>query len=163
MMRRNLPLGSTVRPTESSAARNSRYASSGVISCGAMIVTFLLLAGIVPGSRNCLQVIDEIQEIRSPSSVSGFMFSFTIRLLAGNFLHELNSRSPASSGVPSPVTLIVAGGGVAVVGVGIGRPAAPAGGNGCPLRLSRLSGRIGDDCAGSGVGVAAGGSTLTAF
>jgi hypothetical protein len=39
---------------------------------------------MVPGSRNCLQVIDEIQEIRSPSSVSGFMFSLTMRLLAGN-------------------------------------------------------------------------------
>ncbi len=99
MMRRNLPLGATVRPTESSAERNSRYASSGVISCGAMIVTFLLLAGIVPGSTNCLQVIDEIQEMRSPRSVSGFMFSFTIRRLAGNFLQELNSFSPASSPV----------------------------------------------------------------
>src|SRR5581483_1881708 len=124
MMRRNLPLGATVRPTESSADRNRRYASSGVISCGAMIVTFLLLAGIVPGSTNCLQVIDEIHEMRSPRSVSGFMFSFTIRRLAGNFLQELNSFSPASSpptvgpGMPPvPAPGVVAGGGVALVGL----------------------------------------------
>src|SRR5947208_15703170 len=95
--RRNLPLGSTVRPTESSADRNRRYASSGVISCGATMVTFLLFAGMVPGSRNCLQVIDEIQEMRSPSSVSGFMLSFTIRLLAGNFLQELKSLSKSAA------------------------------------------------------------------
>src|SRR5262245_38378053 len=107
MMRRNLPLGSTVSPTESIAARNSRYASSGVISCGAMMVTFLLLAGMVPGSRNCLHVIDEIHEMRSPSSVSGFMFSLTMRLLAGNFRHELNSFSPTSS----PVGVVIVAGG----------------------------------------------------
>src|SRR5882724_5180273 len=65
------------------------------MSCGAMIVSFLLLAGMVPGSTNCLQVIDEIHEMRSPSSVSGFKFSFTIRLPVGSFLHELYSTSPA--------------------------------------------------------------------
>src|SRR5499427_10858381 len=95
-MRSNLPVCSTVSPAESSAPRNSRYASSGVISSGATTVTFLLLAGIVPGSRNCLQVIDEIQAIRSPSSVSGFRFSFTIRLPGGNFLQVLKSLSPIS-------------------------------------------------------------------
>jgi hypothetical protein len=100
MMRRNFPDASTVSPTESSAARNKRYASSGVMSWGAMIVTFFELAGIVPGKRNCRHVIDEIHEIRSPSSVSGFMLSFTIRLPAGNFLQELNSFSPGSSAVP---------------------------------------------------------------
>src|SRR5262245_61334848 len=67
------------------------------MSCGAMMVTFLLLAGIVPGTRNCRQVMDEIHEMRSPSSVSGFRFSFTIRLPDGNFLQELNSFSPARS------------------------------------------------------------------
>src|SRR6266705_339988 len=111
MMRRNLPLGSIVRPTESRAARKSRYASSGVMSCGAMIVTFLLFAGIVPGSRNCLHVIDEIQERRSPSSVSGFMLSFTTRLPAGNFLQELNSFSPGTSAaVPVMMGLVALGG-----------------------------------------------------
>src|SRR5215471_5309104 len=121
MMRRNLPLGSTVRPTESSAARNRRYASSGVMSCGATIVTFLLFAGIVPGSRNCLHVIDEIHDTRSPSSVSGLRLSLTMRLPAGNFRQELNSFSPASSppaadvapGVAAPGAAVGAGGGVA--------------------------------------------------
>src|SRR4029077_6792181 len=124
MMRRNLPLGATVRPTESSAERNSRYASSGVISCGAMTVTFLLLAGIVPGNTNCLQGTDEIQEMRSPRPVSGFKFSFTIRRLAGNFLQELNSFSPATSpvtvgpGIP-PVPGVMAGTGAGVTPVGL--------------------------------------------
>src|SRR3954453_7724434 len=113
MMRRNFPDGSTVRPTESSAARNSRYASSGVISCGAMMVTFLLLAGMVPGSRNCLQVIDEIQEMRSPSSVSGLRLSFTMRLPDGNFLQELNSFSPITA---APLTLVPAAAVVAPAG-----------------------------------------------
>src|SRR6185369_10257365 len=67
------------------------------------MVTFLLLAGMVPGSRNCLQVIDEIQEMRSPSSVSGLRFSLTMRLLAGNLRQELNSFSPASS---DPATVV---------------------------------------------------------
>ena len=68
-----------------------------MISSGATMVTFLLLAGMVPGSRNCLQVIDEIQEMRSPSSVSGLRLSFTIRLPDGNFLQELNSFSPITA------------------------------------------------------------------
>src|SRR5262252_4688832 len=70
------------------------------MSWGAITVTFLLLAGMVPGSRNCLHVIDEIHEMRSPSSVSGLRFSLTMRLPAGNFRHELNSFSPASSAPP---------------------------------------------------------------
>src|SRR5215831_19688731 len=120
MMRRNLPLGSTVSPTESSAARNRRYASSGVMSWGATIVTFLLLAGIVPGNRNCLQVMDEIQLTRSPSSVSGLRFSLTMRLPAGNFRQELNSFSPASSPpVAAPGAGVAAAGGVGG-GVGAG-------------------------------------------
>jgi hypothetical protein len=65
-MRSNLPECSTVRPGRIERAQEQRYASSGVISSGATTVTFLLLAGIVPGSRNCLQVIDEIHAIRSP-------------------------------------------------------------------------------------------------
>ncbi len=119
-MRSNLPECSTVRPAESSAPRNSRYASSGVISSGATTVTFLLLAGMVPGSRNCLQVIDEIQAIRSPSSVSGFRFSFTMRLPDGNFLQVLKSLSPISWF--APVTPVVPPGGVPV-GVVAGVPA----------------------------------------
>src|SRR5678809_1105355 len=123
MMRRNLPCGSTVSPTESSAPRNRRYASSGVINSGATTVTFLLLAGIVPGSRNCLHVIDEIQAIRSPSSVSGFRLSFTMRLPDGNFLQVLKSLSPISWF--APVTPVVPPGGVpaGVVGVVDGVPA----------------------------------------
>jgi hypothetical protein len=117
MMRSTLPSGCTVRPTESSAPRNSRYASSGVISSGATMVTFLLLDGMVPGSKNCLQVMDEIHEMRSPSSVSGFRFNFTIRLPAGNFLQELNSFSPTT--VP-PVTSVVAPAAPAVAGAVVG-------------------------------------------
>src|SRR5580704_12602105 len=81
------------------------------------MVTFLLLAGMVPGNRNCLQVIDEIQEMRSPSSVSGLRLSFTIRLPEGNFLQELNSFSPIT--VP-PVALPIAPGGKAAGAVAAG-------------------------------------------
>src|SRR3954451_9205024 len=116
MMRRTFPDGCTVSPTESSAPRKSRYASSGVINSGATMVTFLLLAGMVPGSKNCLQVIDEIQEMRSPSSVSGFRLSFTIRLPDGNFLQELNSFSPMTA---APPLAAPAAGGVAAAGVGV--------------------------------------------
>src|SRR6478672_3574861 len=108
-MRSNLPECSTVNPDDSSAPRNRRYASSGVISSGATTVTFLLLAGIVPGRRNCLHVIDEIHAIRSPSSVSGFRFSFTIRLPAGNFLQVLKSFSPISCVEPVTVPAPAAG------------------------------------------------------
>ena len=52
-----------------------------VIGCGEMIVTVLLCAGIVPGTMNCLQVIDEIQETRSTRSVFGLRFS--LRRLPG--------------------------------------------------------------------------------
>src|SRR5215831_17315441 len=90
------------------------------MSCGATIVTFLLFAGIVPGKRNCLHVIDEIHESRSPSSVSGFMLSLTTRLPAGNFLQELNSFSPGGSAVP--VTTGACGDAGAGVGVGSGLP-----------------------------------------
>ena len=41
-----------------------------------------------------MQVIEEIQEMRSPSSVSGFRLSFTIRRPGGNFLQVLKSLSP---------------------------------------------------------------------
>src|SRR5213076_2989233 len=115
------------------APSNKRYASSGVISSGATTVTFLLFAGIVPGSRNCLQVMDEIQAIRSPSSVSGLRFSFTIRLPGGNFLQVLKSLSPISWVAPlTPVVPPPAGGvpagGVPGAGVpgGVGRPRLPA-------------------------------------
>src|SRR5450432_397390 len=95
------------------------------MSCGATIVTFLLFAGIVPGSRNWRHVIDEIHEIRSPSSVSGFMLSLTTRLPAGNFRHELNSFSSGGSAVPVTTgVVVVAGVGVGVapgtVGAGVG-------------------------------------------
>src|SRR5580692_3189632 len=80
------------------------------------MVTFLLLAGMVPGKRNCLQVIDEIQEMRSPSSVSGLRLSFTIRLPEGNFLQELNSFSPITE---PPETLPMAPAGSAAAGAGV--------------------------------------------
>src|SRR4051812_11772799 len=152
-MRSNLPVCSTVNPDDSSAPRNSRYASSGVISSGATTVTFLLFAGMVPGSRNCLHVIDEIHAIRSPSSVSGFRFSFTIRLPAGNFLQVLKSFSPIScvepvtpaappagagggppAGPPAGAALVVPVAGAApgaVVGAG-GRPRLPPRSPGSP-------------------------------
>src|SRR5437868_6459250 len=96
------------------------------MSCGATIVTFLLFAGIVPGRRNCLHVIDEIHEIRSPSSVSGFMLSFTIRLPAGNFLQELNSFSPGRSELTTVVPGAAAGAGTAPGGCpASGPPSAP--------------------------------------
>src|SRR5580704_5490791 len=64
------------------------------------MVTFLLLEGIVPGSKNCLQVMDDIHAIRSPSSVSGLRFSLTTRLPAGNFLQELKSGGIAPPAAP---------------------------------------------------------------
>src|SRR5258708_22830716 len=92
-----------------------------------MMVTFLLLGGIVPGSRNCLQVMDEIHESRSPTSVSGFMFSLTMRLPDGNFLHELKSCSPPSSGTP---VLVVTGAAAGTPGVVCaGRVAPPSASN----------------------------------
>src|SRR5215831_8541415 len=105
------------------------------MSWGAITVTFLLLAGMVPGSRNCLHVIDEIQEMRSPSSVSGLRFSFTMRLPAGNFRHELNSFSPTRSEPPldddgvgavvDGVVLIAAAGGGGGAGGGVTAGAVP--------------------------------------
>src|SRR6266700_4850203 len=166
MMRRNLPLGATVKPTESSAERKRRYASSAVMSCGAMMVTFLLLAGMVPGSTNCRQVIDEIHEMRSPRSVSGFRFNFTIRLLGGNFLHELNSFSPARSPVagapaaPGAPGVAADGGGVAPVGLpnSDGAPVTPAAAARFARRSWRADGdRFGGPFAGGGVGGGAGG------
>src|SRR5579863_7203387 len=95
------------------------------------MVTFLLLAGMVPGSRNCLQVIDEIQEMRSPSSVSGLRFSFTIRLPDGNFLQELNSFSPITGAPSAPG----AAGTGAVTGLAVG--------GGEPGRWRRIPGGVG--------------------
>src|SRR5882724_7988601 len=123
-----------------------------------MIVTFLLLAGIVPGSTNCLHVIDEIHEMRSPRSVSGFMLSFTIRLPGGNFLQELKSFSPGSSaapGAPGVPAGVVGVTGVAPVGLPkiAGAPPAPA-----AARFKRRSWRavggagVVDDDGGVGVG-----------
>src|SRR6185436_15749975 len=174
-MRSKRPECSTVKPAESSAPRNSRYASSGVISSGATTVTFLLLAGIVPGSRNCLQVIEEIQAIRSPSSVSGFRFSFTMRLPAGNFLQVLKSLSPISwfepvtpAAAPPPgvagVAVVPAAGAAPVVGAG-GRVRFPPSTPGSP-------GSPGDRAPPGGVAPGAGGGfdapdspglTLTGF
>src|SRR5665213_724332 len=89
------------------------------------MVTFLLLEGIVPGKRNCLQVIDEIHEIRSPSSVSGLRFSLTTRFPAGSAWQLLKVRSPIWVGsFEAGVELE----GVGQVGVARGaRTAAPAG------------------------------------
>src|SRR5579871_6398030 len=86
------------------------------------MVTFLLLAGMVPGSKNCLQVIDEIQEMRSPSSVSGLRLSFTIRFPDGNFLQELNSFSP----ITAPPALAAPG---AAAGAAAGAAVAAGGGS----------------------------------
>src|SRR5262245_48534121 len=110
---------------------------------------------MVPGSRNCLQVIDEIQAIRSPSSVSGFRFNFTIRLPGGNFLQVLKSFSPISwlepvtpgpvpPGVPVPVPVPAAApaGGV-VAGVGVGVVPAPGGVRGFPFLPPNGPGRPG--------------------
>src|SRR4051812_30508602 len=80
------------------------------------MVTFLLFAGMVPGSKNCLQVIDEIQEIRSPSSVSGLRLSFTIRFPEGNFLQELNSFSPITA-APEAVPMAPPGKATGAAGV----------------------------------------------
>src|SRR5678815_4132750 len=97
---------------------------------------------MVPGSRNCLQVIDEIQAIRSPSSVSGFRFSFTMRFPDGNFLQVLKSLSPISWF--APVTPVVPPGGVpvgVVAGVPVGVVAGVVGaapGTGGPGRGPRL-------------------------
>src|SRR5436305_652490 len=52
-----------------------------------MIVTVLPCDGMVPGTTNGLQVIAEIQETRSTSSVFGFRFSFS-RLPSGSRRHE---------------------------------------------------------------------------
>src|SRR5262245_28137981 len=167
-MRSNCPEWSTVRPAESSAPRNNRYASSGVISSGATTVTFLLFAGIVPGSRNCLQVIDEIQAIRSPSSVSGFRFSFTIRLPGGNFLQVLKSLSPISWF--APVTVFAPGVPGAAPGVagaagdgapGDGAPPRPR----FPIAPGKAPGTLGVAAGGAGAGTPGGagapGETLT--
>src|SRR5262245_62416551 len=64
-----------------------------------MTVTFLLFAGIVPGRRNCLQVIEEIQAIRSPRSVFGLRSTFTTRLPGWNLLQAAGGLSPMSAGL----------------------------------------------------------------
>ena len=129
-----------------------------MISSGATTVTFLLLAGMVPGSRNCLQVIDEIQAIRSPSSVSGFRFSFTMRLPAGNFLQVLKSFSPISWF--APVTPAVAAGRRSAWrpgGVGVAAGAAPERAALPPSTPGRLGiGARRRASPGDGVGVAPG-------
>src|SRR4051794_5143287 len=151
-MRSNLPVCSTVNPDDSSAPRNSRYASSGVISSGATTVTFLLFAGIVPGSRNCLHVIDEIQAIRSPSSVSGLRLSFTMRLPAGNFLQVLKSLSPISWFDPVTPVVPPPGDGAAVPVVA-GAPGTGGVGRRFP---SGPPGRFGNAPGGRGVAVCGG-------
>src|SRR5512141_1057934 len=88
-----------------------------------MTVTFLPCKGTE--TRNCEQVMLEIQPMRSSSSVSGFRFSLTMRLPAGSFLHELNSFSPGSSDPPgAPGVAVAAGvagaGGLASSGFAVG-------------------------------------------
>src|SRR5262245_28832521 len=79
------------------------------MSWGAMMVTVLPCDGIVPGTTNCLQVIAEIQEMRSTSSVFGFRFSFSL-LLSGSLRHEspppdaVPAATSAASGLPAART-----------------------------------------------------------
>ena len=131
-----------------------------MISSGATTVTFLLFAGMVPGSRNCLHVIDEIHAIRSPSSVSGLRLSFTMRLPDGNFLQVLKSLSPISWF--EPVTPVVpAAGGVpdGVVGAAPGVGGVPGVGRRFP---SGPPGKPGNAPGVRGVGIGAGGAGTVA-
>src|SRR5215510_15693509 len=100
---------------------------------------------MVPGSRNCLQVMDEIQAIRSPSSVSGLRLSFTIRLPDGNFLQVLKSFSPISWLAPVTADPVPPGGVVAEVPPGV-VGAAPGGvvGGRPPGRFPGAPGRPGN-------------------
>src|SRR5688500_7634056 len=111
-----------VSPMLSSAFRNAAYASSRVIRLGATTVTFLPAAVMWPGNTNGLQVTDEIQAMRSPSSASGLRFIFTMRLPAGILWQVLTSFSAA--GASGDVTGAGPGGG------GGGGGATGAGGRG---------------------------------
>src|SRR4051795_5853658 len=96
------------------------------MACGAMTVTFLPAMPTVLGIRNGVQVMLDSQPIRSPISVSGFMFSFRIALPAGSFLQELNSFSPGYSTMP--VVPVVAPAVVPAGAAAAGAGAAAAGG-----------------------------------
>ena len=56
-----------------------------------MIVTFLLSAGMVPGTRKDLHVIDEIHATTSPSAASGLSLYLTMRFPLGTCLQVLKS------------------------------------------------------------------------
>src|SRR5262245_35211760 len=115
---------------------------------------------MVAVSWNCLPVIDEIQAIRSPSSVSGLRFNFTIRLPAGNFLQVLKSFSPISCG--DPVTPGVPGAAGAAPGVAAGAPGAGAAGAGTGWGRPRLPLKPGIGKPGSVRGVPGAGGAGTA-
>src|SRR6185369_2237117 len=98
------------------------------MACGAITVTFLPAMPTVLGMRNGVQVMLDSQPMRSPISVSGFMFSFRMALPAGSFLQELNSFSPGYSTRPLEPPPVVA---VAVpAGAGAATAGAPAGADG---------------------------------
>src|SRR4051794_17413370 len=70
-MRITLPFGTTVSPIVDSAARNTEYASSGLILSGAMIVTFLPVDTMRGSRMKFLHVKPITHVMRSLSSVSG--------------------------------------------------------------------------------------------
>src|SRR5690242_17231145 len=85
-----------------------------------MTVTFLPAIPTVLGIRNGVQVMEEIQPITSPISLSGFMFSLRIALPGGYFLQELNSFSPGYFTRPVPDVVVVAAPGAGAPGAGGG-------------------------------------------
>src|SRR3954462_15748145 len=70
------------------------------MSWGERMVTFFCCSP-EPATRNCVQLMLEIQATMSAMSVSGLKLNFTMRLPGGSFRHWLNSRSPGSSTTPS--------------------------------------------------------------
>src|SRR3954469_19515944 len=81
------------------------------MSWGERIVTFFCCR-TEPATRNCVQLMLEIQATMSAMSVSGLKLNFTMRLPGGSFLHWLNSFSPGSSITPSAL----GGGGATTTG-----------------------------------------------
>src|SRR3569833_1220115 len=79
---RTLPFGTTVRPSDDNATRNSRYASCGVIEFGAMIVTFLP-RWMFDVSNMKLRHVKPIAHVtRSLTSVSGLNVTLTAAVLS---------------------------------------------------------------------------------
>src|SRR5262245_60304694 len=67
------------------------------MGCGATIVTVLFCVGRFPGTMNRLQVIAEIQETRSTTSVFGLRLS--LRRLPAGILRHASPGSDAGAGV----------------------------------------------------------------